>query len=88
MIIRFSGPLLRHVDFRREIRVDARNLREALALLVKECPAVQPVLYDGRGQIRGVHRLFVGGEQLKVVDLEREIKADDCVDVVTSIAGG
>jgi sulfur-carrier protein len=88
MIIRFSGPLLRHVDFRREIQVDARNLREALALLVKECPSIQPVLYDGRGQIRGVHRLFVGGEQLKVVDLEREIKPDECVDVVTSIAGG
>ena len=88
MIIKFSGPLLRHVDFRREIEVDARNVREALAHVVAQCPSMHSALYDARGQVRGVHRLFVGGEQIDVKDLDRELRPDVSIDVLTSIAGG
>jgi hypothetical protein len=88
MIIRFSGPVLRYVDFKREIQVDARTLREALTLVVRENPSLEPVIYDKRGQVRGVHRFFAGEDQLGSKDLDREFKPDECIDVVTAVAGG
>jgi len=88
MKIRFSGALIRFVDHRREIEIDAANVGEALEKLLVEYPALRPVLYDGRGQVRRAHRIFIGGDQLDVIDLTRELKPDDCIDVLTAIAGG
>lgn len=88
MTFRLSGTLLRFVDYRREIRVDAPDLRRALALLCEMNPDLRPVLHDGAGQVRETHRLFLNGAQLAGRDLDQPLGPDDCVEVLTAIAGG
>jgi molybdopterin synthase sulfur carrier subunit len=83
-----SGNLLRFAGFRREVEIDATTVAQGLSELVAGCPALGPVLLDGAGRLRAVHRLFLNGEQLAAQELGREAKAGDEVTLLTAIAGG
>jgi molybdopterin converting factor small subunit len=84
----FSGTLLRFTDYQRSLVVEAATVRTALAALVVKCPKLAPVLYDGAGQLRAVHRLFLNGTQLLSDELERPLTPSDELEVLTAIAGG
>jgi molybdopterin synthase sulfur carrier subunit len=84
----FSGNLLRFSGFRREVEIQASTVGQGLSELVTHCPALAPVLLDGQGQLRAVHRLFLNGEQLTGPELERAAQPDDEVTLLTAIAGG
>ena len=88
MTFAFSGTLLRFADYRREVAIVAPTLGEALAALAKQMPTLQPVLFDAKGSLRAVHRLFLNGEQLLALEPSRALSADDRVEVLTAIAGG
>ena len=57
MIFRFSGTLLRFVNFQKEIDVEGKTLSDGLVALVAKEPQLKPVLYDGSGAVRSTHRL-------------------------------
>jgi molybdopterin synthase sulfur carrier subunit len=83
-----SGNLLRFSGFRRELEVDAPTVAQGLTELVARCQGLGPVLLDGEGRLRAVHRLFLNGEQLTGHELEHEAQANDEITLLTAIAGG
>ncbi len=83
-----SGNLLRFSGFRNELQIAAPTVEEGLRQLVAGCPGLAPVLFDGEGQFRQVHRLFLNGEQLSRGDLGCASGDDDEVTILTAIAGG
>ncbi len=88
MKFRFSGVLLRFVNYRKEIELEAETLGIALQKLVQECPRLSSVMDDGRGNVRSAHRLFLGGELIRNPDPAMELKNTDSIEVITAIAGG
>jgi molybdopterin converting factor small subunit len=83
-----SGNLLRFSNFQKEIAISAPTVAEGIARLVGSLPRLGPVLLDGAGQLRKVHRLFVNQDQLTNDELARPVGADDEVMILTAIAGG
>lgn len=88
MIFHFSGTLLRFVDFQREIPVAAPTVKDGLVGLVQQQPQLRPVLFDGEGNVRATHRLFLNGEQMPSGSLESPVAESDRIDILTAIAGG
>jgi sulfur-carrier protein len=83
-----SGNLLRFSSFGREVSIDAPTLSDGLFRLCEQCPSLKPVLLDGDGKFRQIHRLFVNGDQVMVDELGAPRGAGDEVQIVTAIAGG
>ncbi len=83
-----SGNLLRFSDFRKEISIPAPTLGEGLQQLTRQHPQLRPVLVDGEGQLRGVLRVFLNGQQLEPVLLEHALGEGDEITLLTAIAGG
>jgi hypothetical protein len=83
-----SGNLLRFSGFRREVPIEASTVEQGLTALVGSCPGLGPVLLDGAGQLRAVHRLFLNGEPLRPQELACTATPDDEVTLLTAIAGG
>jgi molybdopterin synthase sulfur carrier subunit len=88
MKITLSGNLLRFSKFQKEIQVSAPTVAEGLSRLCGELPQLRPVLLDGAGQLRKVHRLFVNRDQLMNDELARPVGADDEIMILTALAGG
>ena len=90
MTLRFSGTLLRHVDYEREIELDVVTLRDALDTVVERHPSIRASLLDGEGNLRAVHRVFLNSEPMgRGADLSAvAVARADVVDVVTALAGG
>ena len=88
MTFRFSGTLMRFVDFEREREIAAPTVAAALDALVAEFPALRNVLYTASGSLRTTHRLFLNGEQLMPDEIDRPVSKDDTVEILTAIAGG
>lgn len=88
MKITLSGNLLRFSKFQREIDIPAPTVADGIARLCGEIPQLRPVLLDGAGQLRKVHRLFVNQDQLMNDELARPVGANDEVMILTAIAGG
>lgn len=88
MTVTLSGILLRFADFRKEISYDCSTVTAALAALVSDHPRLKSVLLDEKGNLRQVHRIFLNGEQLLSTDMQRELGADDRIEIITAIAGG
>lgn len=86
MRILLSGNLLRFSNFRRELDVEATTVHAGLLAVVQQCPELKGVLFDGEQQLRGVHRLFLDGEQLDELDTAVDANAE--LSIVTAIAGG
>ncbi|HEX2735341.1 MAG TPA: MoaD/ThiS family protein [Polyangiaceae bacterium] len=90
MKVRFSGTLLRAVDYEREIELDAPTLGVAFDQLLQRFPQLRTPLLDDGGAVRSIHRLFLNREQLEPdTDLAAmNIGARDTLDVITALAGG
>ena len=88
MKVRFSGTLLRFDDYQKEIEMEASSPKELLAKVAAEYPKLGQALFDGEGKMRGLHRLFLNGEQVDAGALESQAKPTDELEIVTAIAGG
>ena len=88
MRFRFSGTLLRFTDFQKEIDLQAPTIGAALDHLVSRHERLKPVLFDNNQQLRGIHRVFLNGEQLLEVQPQHPLAEGDCLEFVTAVAGG
>lgn len=88
MTFRFSGVLLRFVNFQKEIPIEAATVGDGLELLVTKEPALKPVLFDDGGAVRATHRMFLNGEQLTSEQERTPVGPTDTVEILTAIAGG
>jgi molybdopterin synthase sulfur carrier subunit len=88
MILRFSGLLLRLVDYERMLDVKAPTLGAAVQAAEDRFPRLRQVLRDGQGELRGIHRIFINGELSPSACLSTPLKDSDDVEFLTAIAGG
>lgn len=91
----FSGPMLRFVDFAKEIDIDEPNLELALKALLAQLPQLRPVLLDGQGNLRRSHQMFINGDGAEPryyhdpqARAELALGSADTVYFLTAIAGG
>ena len=88
MNIVLSGNLRRYTDFEGEVELNAASISEALDALVVKFPDLKPVVYDGDGNLRGVHRLYLNGDVLEREDTNRDLAPTDELGILTAVAGG
>jgi molybdopterin converting factor small subunit len=82
-----SGNLMRFTEYQKEIPIDATTVLAALEVLVERYPGLRPVVFDGQGNVRSVHRLHLNGEAIGS-QLDRPLAPDDEVGLLTALAGG
>jgi molybdopterin synthase sulfur carrier subunit len=88
MKFKFSGTLLRFVDYNKLVEIDADSLGDALGKLTGLFPSVKAPICDAQGSIRRTHRLFLNGEMMLGFDARTAVAPSDTVEVLTAIAGG
>jgi molybdopterin converting factor small subunit len=88
MKFKMSGNMLRFANFKAEIVIEAGTLDEGIQKLVADHPQLRPVLLDGDGRFRAVHRVFLNGELIAKDALQHPVGAGDEVSILTAIAGG
>jgi adenylyltransferase/sulfurtransferase len=87
--IRIPTPLRTYTGGESEITVQGQNIAEAMQDLVEKKPALQPHLFNGEGDLRPFVNLFLGEENIKDLQgLQTQLKEDDRVLLIPSIAGG
>ncbi|WP_416971121.1 MoaD/ThiS family protein [Streptomyces sp. 4F14] len=87
MDVHFSGLLLRFTDYERTVSVQADTVGDAMEALRLRFPRLGPVLWDGNGDLRQVHRLIVNGEVVSV-DAAQPLLDTDRLEFLTAVAGG
>lgn len=88
MIVSVSGTLLRFVDYQKEISLEAMTVQDALIRLVEIYPKLRSSLYDGEGNVRRVHRVFLNDNLLLSEELNSPIENSDRLRILTALAGG
>jgi molybdopterin synthase sulfur carrier subunit len=88
MQVHLSGPIRRFVRFQDDFTLDGPTIRDALQQLTTEYPQLKPVLFDGDGSVRKVHRVFVNSQPIDDGGLDKNMTATDRVEILTAIAGG
>jgi len=88
MMLRFSGLLLRYVDYQRTISIAAPTLGDALRQVETRFPTLRQILRDGEGRIRATHRVFINGELAPAAELGTPLADSDNIEFLTAIAGG
>ncbi len=88
MKFRFSGNLLRYVDFHREVEVQGYTVEEGVNNLSEKFPGFDRIIHDSEGHIRMLHRLHLNGELLNPDDYGQPVTSEDVIGVLTPIAGG
>jgi molybdopterin converting factor small subunit len=88
MNIVLSGNLRRYTEFEGEVELEAASIGEALDKLVSRFPDLKPVIFDGSGGLRSVHRLFLNGDVLEGDHANHPVQTHDELGILTAIAGG
>lgn len=88
MIIRLPGAMLRFAGYQREVKSDAPTAQAAIYGLVTQYPGLKSPLLDRKGRVRAAHRMFVNGDQIDNTGDKVALGPDDCLEIVTAIAGG
>lgn len=88
MMFKFAGALLRVVNYKRSLDFDARTVQESLDALIGSHPALKTILLDENDQIRTSHRLYLNGVPMDHEDMTNTLESDDCIQIVTAVAGG
>ena len=88
-ILKLPTPLRPYADGQSAIEVQGQNVAEALNDLVGQHPSLQKHLFSETGTLRPFVNLFLGEEDVRHLrGIETELKADDVLRIIPSIAGG
>jgi molybdopterin converting factor small subunit len=88
VIVKVRGVLLRFTDYDNDIPVACGTVRDGLDRLAERYPKLRDVLMDRDGAVRATHFIALNGEQLRRSELDREVRSDDRVDIITAVSGG
>ncbi|KAA3644597.1 MAG: DUF4395 family protein [Chloroflexi bacterium] len=87
--LRIPTPLRPYTDNQSEVAVSASNVSGALDQLTEAHPALAQHLFTEEGQLRSFVNLFLNDEDVRYLDgVETELKEDDRLMIIPSIAGG
>ena len=88
-ILRIPTPLRSYTNGLSDVPVQGENVEKAMLNLVEQFPALQPHLYNSRGELRPFVNLFLGEDNIKDLQgLEAPLKDADRIMLIPSIAGG
>ena len=88
-IIRIPSQLRPDTDGKDAVTIEAGNVSEAIAGLVKAFPALKERLYDEKGNVRRYVNIYLGDEDVRFLDnMETSLNADSEISLVPAIAGG
>jgi hypothetical protein len=88
MRLGLTGNLRRYVDYDFAIELPARTVHEAVRLLGERYPRARPVLLDGAGHVRSIHRLVLNGTVLDRAELGSAVGPRDELVILTPITAG
>lgn len=82
-------PLRKFTDNQAAFEANASTVYEAIESLAAAFPEVKKHLFDDKTQIRSFLRIYLGDEDINVLDKEKTaLKADDVLSIIPAIAGG
>jgi molybdopterin converting factor small subunit len=83
-------PLRRSVGGAAEIELDAASVEAALSSLAQSHPDLRHRLFDETGRLRGFINVFLGQENLRDLQPERDLPLlpGDILAIIPAIAGG
>ncbi len=87
--LRIPTPMRSYVNGQVEVAVQGQTVGEAMHSLVEQFPAMQPHLYNERGQLRPFVNLFIGQTNVRDLQgLQTPLGPDERLLLIPSIAGG
>lgn len=87
--IQLPTPMRVYVNGQSEVAVKGQTVQAAMEDLVKQFPAMQPHLYNERGELRPFVNLFIGQVNIKELQgLQTRLASQDRIRLVPAIAGG
>ena len=82
-------PLRKFTDNQASFEANAATVYDAIQALATAFPELKKHLFDDKNQIRSFLRIYLGDEDINVLDKEKTaLKADDVVSIIPAIAGG
>tara|TARA_B110000116_G_scaffold234888_1_gene219654 strand:+ start:223 stop:501 length:279 start_codon:yes stop_codon:yes gene_type:complete len=82
-------PLRKFTGNQASFETNSENVYEAIKALSGAFPEIQKHLFDEQDQIRNFLRIYLGDEDINVLDKEKtSLKADDVLSIIPAIAGG
>lgn len=82
-------PLRKFTGNQAAIQVDAIDIRESINALSSLYPDLKKQLFDDNGEIRQFVRIYLGDEDIKVLNNEQTpVTQDAVISIVPAIAGG
>ena len=82
-------PLRKFTDNQATIEVEAIDIRESITALSSLYPDLKKQLLDDTGAIRKFVRIYLGDEDIKVLNNEQTpVTQDAVISIVPAIAGG
>ncbi len=88
-IIKMPSPFRPYTQGLLEVPVQGKTAAEAMQSLVSLYPALQPHLFNSRGELRPFVNLFLGEDSLRALQgLDTPLDEADVLRLVPSVAGG
>ncbi len=82
-------PLRKFTDNQAAFEANAATVYDAIEALAGSFPDIKKHLFDDKNQIRSFLRIYLGDEDINVLDKEKTaLKADDVLSIIPAIAGG
>jgi molybdopterin converting factor small subunit len=82
-------PLRKFTNNQATIEVEAIDIRESINALSSLYPDLKKQLFDDKGEIRQFVRIYLGDEDIKVLNNEQTpVTQDAVISIVPAIAGG
>jgi sulfur-carrier protein len=90
MTIFIPTPLRQYVNGKDAVEVEAATVAAALERLTDGHPELRRHLFTGEGKVRAFVNLYLNDEDVRYLPEkeETEVKADDTLSIIPSIAGG
>jgi len=82
-------PLRKFTGNQASFETNSETVYDAMEALAVAFPEIQKHLFDEQDQIRNFLRIYLGDEDINVLDKEKtSLKADDVLSIIPAIAGG
>jgi molybdopterin converting factor small subunit len=70
------------------VEVNGNSVGECLKDLVMQYPELEKEIFDKKGKLLSVIEIYLNGVSAYPNELEKEVKADDEIHLLTMLAGG
>lgn len=82
-------PLRKFTENASQIEANGGTVLESVQQLAVQFPDLNKHLFDADGNIRKFIRIYIGDEDINVLEKEKtEVKADSVISIIPAIAGG